>query len=242
VEVTAVTFGLAALAGLLTMLNPCVLPVLPMIAGAAAQRSPLGLLGLGLGLVVAFVGLSLAIISSGGLLGLDERQWRVFAALLMVLFGVALWSARAQSAFAALTARVSRSAHGASQRITSDHPAAQTALGVLLGIAWTPCIGPTIGAAMGMAATGESMGWAAAIMLVFSTFAVIPLIAAGLATRGLFLRNRARMAAWAVAGRKVMGAGLLVVGVLVLSGLDKALERILLELMPQWLLHLTTRF
>lgn len=236
------TFALAALAGLLTMLNPCVLPVLPMIAGAASQRSPVGLFGLGLGLVAAFTGVSLAILGGGRLLGLSEDHWRTAAAVLMVVFGTLLASTRAQAVFASATGRMSQSAHTLSMRITSDHPAAQTGLGLLLGIAWTPCIGPTLGAAMGMAATGESVGLAAAIMIVFSVFAVVPLIGLGLATRGLFLRNRERAARWAEAGRRVMGIGLVLVGVLVFTGLDKTLEAALLGLMPDWLLHLTTRF
>lgn len=236
------TFGFAAAAGLLTMLNPCVLPVLPMIAGAATQSGRAGLFGLGLGLVVAFVGVSLAVIAGGELLGLDERQWRAAAASLMLVFGALLASERAGGVFAAATGRFSRSAHGLAMHITSDHPAAQTGLGVLLGIAWTPCIGPTLGGAMGLAASGDSVGSAAAVMLVFSIFAVMPLLAAGLATRGLFLRNRERAAAWAAAGRKVMGFALLAVGLLVLTGLDKALETALIELMPDWLLGLTTRF
>jgi len=240
VEVTPLTYALAALAGLLTMLNPCVLPVLPMVAGAAAQRSRAGLIGLGGGLVTAFVGFSLAVIVGGGLLGLESDRWRQIAGTLMVAFGGLLASARAQAAFTRATAGLGESAHGLSQRITGDHPLAQAGLGLLLGIAWTPCVGPTLGAAMGLAASGESVGAAATIMLVFGVFSVIPLLAAGLATRALFLRKRASMASWAARGRLVMGIGLVLVGALVLTGLDKALERVLVDWMPTWLLQLTT--
>jgi len=242
VELTAVTFGLAALAGLLTTLNPCVLPVLPVIAGAASQSGRAGLFGLGFGLVIAFVGVSLAIIGGGALLGLDEGQWRIAAALLMLVFGAVLFSERAQRGFAAATGHLSQPAHGLSMRINGDHALTQTGLGILLGIAWTPCVGPTLGGAMSIAASGDSVGWAAVIMLVFSTFAVIPLIVAGLATRALFLRNGERAADWAATGRKVMGIGLFAVGLLVLTGLDRELEAALIGLMPDWLLRLTTRF
>jgi cytochrome c biogenesis protein CcdA len=103
-------------------------------------------------------------------------------------------------------------------------------------------VGPTLGAAIGLAASGGSASSAATVMAVFSLGAVLPLMAVGLLGRSLLVRHRARLAQAGDVGRKLMGGSLLVVGVLVLTGLDKALEAWLLGLAPTWLVGLTTRF
>ncbi|MEA5446839.1 cytochrome c biogenesis CcdA family protein [Gammaproteobacteria bacterium AB-CW1] len=239
-EIGLLTLVLAAAAGALTLLNPCVLPLLPMLAGAATSRNRLGLIGLGGGMVVAFTAVGVLLAGGGELAGLSEQQWRTTAGVLMVLFGIVLVSAHLQSGFAAITQRLSSASHERASRIRSDHPAAQSAVGLLLGIAWTPCIGPTIGAAIGLAATGESLGAVTVVMLVFSIFAVLPLIGIGLASQAMFMRNRDRMARIGEIGRKVMGASLLAIGLLVLTGYDKVLETWLLNISPDWLVRLTT--
>jgi len=239
-DIGLLTLFLAAVAGLLTMLNPCVLPLLPMLAGAATSRNRLGLIGLGGGLVVSFTAVGVLLAGGGEIAGLSERQWRTTAGVMMVVFGVILLSSFLQGAFSRMTGRLSTMGHGTLGRVQSDHPAAQTFVGLLLGIAWTPCIGPTIGAAIGLAATGESLGAVTVVMLVFSVFAVLPLIGVGLASRAAFMRNRERMARIGEIGRKVMGASLLAIGTLALTGWDKVVETWLLNMTPDWLINLTT--
>lgn len=127
-------------------------------------------------------------------------------------------------------------------RIQSDHPAAQLAVGVMMGVAWSPCVGPTLGAAIGLAAQGGGIAEATVVMLLFSFAAVIPLALAGLASRQLFLRNRDRMADIGRIGRWVMGVALVLIGTLVLTGLDKQMEAALLNMAPDWLINFTTQF
>jgi uncharacterized protein YdbL (DUF1318 family) len=79
-------------------------------------------------------------------------------------------------------------------------------------------------------------------MSVFSVGAVLPLVAAGLLSRQAFARLRDRALSAGSVGKTVMGASLLLVGALVLSGLDKALETWLLDVGPSWLTELSVRF
>ncbi|TVQ41443.1 MAG: cytochrome c biogenesis protein CcdA, partial [Wenzhouxiangella sp.] len=83
-EIQAVTLGLAFLAGLVTTLSPCVLPILPMIAAAATGRSRLGLVALAAGLALSFTVVGVVLASSGHLIGLDERGLRLGAGILLV--------------------------------------------------------------------------------------------------------------------------------------------------------------
>lgn len=136
-ELTHTMLGLAFLAGLVTTLSPCVLPLLPIVAASATGRSRWGLAALALGLIIAL---------------------------------------------------------------------------------------------------------ATVVMTIFSFAAVIPLALAGLASRQLFFRHRSRMADIGRIGRWVMGIALIVIGALVLTGLDKQMEAALLQIAPEWLLELTTQF
>jgi cytochrome c-type biogenesis protein len=241
-EIGLAALGLAFLAGLVTTLSPCVLPILPMIASAATGRHPLGLLALAAGLATAFTLVGVALASSGHLLGADDRTLRVAAGALMAILGLVLLSTRLQDGFTRLASGLGGAGHGLMSKIRSDHPLAQFGIGAIMGVAWSPCVGPTLGAAIALAAGGSGVGEATVIMATFSIAAVVPLTAAGLASRAAFARNRERMARIGQIGRVVMGWSLLGIGALVLSGLDKRLEAWLLTLAPEWLLDLTTRF
>jgi cytochrome c-type biogenesis protein len=140
------------------------------------------------------------------------------------------------------TSRLGAGGQGAMARVRSDHPLAQFGLGALMGIAWSPCVGPTLGAAIALAAQGSSLAETTLVMGVFAIAAVVPLVVAGLASRAAFSRHRERMTRIGAAGRRIMGWALLSIGILVLAGIDKQLEAWLLTLAPDWLLDLTTRF
>ncbi|MEH6420075.1 cytochrome c biogenesis CcdA family protein [Pseudomonas sp. CGJS7] len=241
-SVTVATLGLSGLAGLLTALSPCVLPVLPMVASSATGRSRWGLVTLAAGLALSFTIIGVVVTSSGSLLGLDERTLRKGAGALMLVFGTILLSQTLQHAMERVVSRFGDVGGRAALRIRSDHPAAQFAVGSLMGVAWTPCVGPTLGAAIALAANGKDLGEVSLVMLVFSLAAALPLVALGLASRSWFLRNHDRAARFAQIGRRAMGVGLLAIGLLVLTGMDKQLESLLLQLTPAWLVELTTRY
>lgn len=241
-DVTATTLALAALAGLLTTLSPCVLPVLPMVAASASGRSRWGLFALALGMAVSFTVIGVAISGSGQWLGLDEYRLRQVAGALMLAIGLVLLVPALQRGMERLTAGLGQAGGQALNRIRGDGPLAQLGVGALMGAAWSPCVGPTLGAAIALAAQGGGAGPAALVMAVFSVAAVVPLIAVGAASRGLLLRHQERLLQAGRWGRRLMGASLLAIGALVLSGADKLLEAWLLGLTPQWLVELTTRF
>jgi hypothetical protein len=79
-------------------------------------------------------------------------------------------------------------------------------------------------------------------MIAFGIGAALPLLAIGLMSREALLRWRGRMLSAGSGGKAAMGALLLGVGVLILTGLDKRIEAMLVDLSPDWLTQLTTRF
>ena len=115
-------------------------------------------------------------------------------------------------------------------------------MGVLLGAVWSPCVGPTLGAASLLAAQGRDLGQVGLTMFVFGLGAALPLLALGLLSREAMMRWRHRLAAAGHGLKAGFGAILVAIGALVITGLDKTVETALVEASPQWLTDLTTRF
>jgi cytochrome c-type biogenesis protein len=118
----------------------------------------------------------------------------------------------------------------------------QFALGLLLGAVWSPCVGPTLGAASVLAAKGENLGQVGLTMLAFGVGAGLPLILLGMLSREALMRWRTKLLQAGSRGKMLLGAVLIAAGALVLTGLDKRLEAAAVEAMPAWLTALTTRY
>jgi cytochrome c biogenesis protein CcdA len=112
----------------------------------------------------------------------------------------------------------------------------------LLGAVWSPCVGPTLGAASVLAAQGKDLGAVATTMIAFGIGAAAPLIVLGMASREALMHWRDRLLKAGKGGKYALGAILLAVGVLIVSGLDRTLETVLVDASPAWLTQLTTRF
>ena len=120
--------------------------------------------------------------------------------------------------------------------------AGQVSVGLLLGAVWSPCVGPTLGAASILAAQGRDLGVVGATMLSFGLGAGLPLAALGLLSREAVLRWRTHLAAGSARAKSVFAVLLVTIGVLIVTGLDKRVETLVVDHSPQWLTELTTRF
>jgi cytochrome c biogenesis protein CcdA len=239
---TAGALGLAFLAGVLTVLSPCVLPLLPIVLGAAASQHRLGPLALAVGLALSFTAIGLFVATIGFAAGLDTGFFRTVSAVLLIGVGLGLLVPRLQEQFALAAAPVSNWAGGYADNFTPGDLAGQFGLGLLLGAVWSPCVGPTLGAASVLAAKGENLPQVALTMLAFGIGAALPLLLLGTLSREALMRWRSRLMEGGKAGKTVLGLVLVAVGLLVATGLDKRLEAILVEASPDWLTQLTTRF
>lgn len=233
---------LAFLAGVLTMLSPCVLPLIPIVLSAAQSKHRLGPAALGIGLALSFTLVGLFVATIGFALGLDGDLFRKIGGAVMVIVGAVLMVPAAQRALAAAGGPLTGWAHGPMQRLEEKGPFGQAVLGLLLGLVWAPCVGPTLGAASVLAAQGEDLGMVTLTMLVFGVGAAIPLVLIGMASRQALLGLRGRLAGTGRVGKMVLGALLVIMGLLIFSGLDRMLETWLIDISPMWLTELTTRY
>lgn len=236
------TLGLALLAGVLTVLSPCVLPLLPLVLGSAQSEHRLGPIALAAGLALSFVAIGLFVATIGFAAGLDTGFFRAVSAMLLIAVGVLLLLPKLQAQFALAASPVSNWVDDHFGGFTATSLAGQFGLGLLLGAVWSPCVGPTLGAASILAAKGENLGQVALTMLVFGIGAALPLMLLGLLSRGARIRLRGRMMEVGKGGKMLLGVLLVAIGLIVATGLDKRLETVLVDVSPAWLTQLTTRF
>ena len=234
--------ALAFVAGVLSILSPCVLPILPIALGAAASEHRGGPVALAAGLAVSFVLIGLFAATIGYSIGLNADIFRYVAAILMIVVGAVLVVPHLQTRLALAGAPLANWSDRHFRGVRRGGLPGQTAVGLLLGAVWSPCIGPTLGAAPILAAQGRDLAEVAAIMLSFGLGAALPLAVFGLLSREAVLRWRTQLIAGGAWAKTAFAAVLVFIGVLVLTGLDKHLESIMVDKSPQWLTDLTTHF
>ena len=226
-------------AGLLTLINPCVVPVLPIVVAGALQADRLGPLAMAAGLSLSFVVLGLSVTAFGHLIGLDIDTLARVGAVMMVAFGTAMLLPRAGAVLAGATAGLSARADAGIDRVDRSGLRGQFAGGLLLGAVWSPCIGPTLGGAIALASTGQSLAWAGAIMTGFAAGVSTLILALAYATRGATSRWNAGLRRLSVSMRPVLGGVFVAVGLALFFNLHHAVEAWLIGALPAWLIDLS---
>ncbi|MCW6507263.1 cytochrome c biogenesis CcdA family protein [Lichenifustis flavocetrariae] len=235
-------FGFAFVAGLASMLSPCVLPLVPLVLAPALSTHRFGPLVLAGGLAMSFTIVGLFVATIGYALNIDGSVFRSAGAIVMVLVGLMLLVPSLQVRFATVSGPV---ANWADQRM--GHPVAsglagQFGIGLLLGLVWSPCVGPTLGAASLMAAQGHNLGEVACVMLFFGIGAAVPLLALGVLSRQTLQIARGGLLDAGKAAKIAIGLLLVLFGGGILFGLDKIIEAVLVDWSPAWLVSTATRF
>jgi cytochrome c biogenesis protein CcdA len=232
-------YGLGFIAGVLSTLSPCVLPLLPILAGSALSAHRFGPWCLASGLALSFTLVGMLLATLGSVIGLDAGLLRTLAASLLILLGWVMLSENMQRLFTALTAGFSRAGQPLLEKIAADTLTGQLLLGLVLGIVWSPCVGPTLGATITLASQGNSLAHAAIIMALFGIGAATPLILLGSLSQQAMLRYKAKLSMTGKNGKLLLGALLIAVGMLILTGLDKSFEASVLNHSPAWLIRLS---
>jgi cytochrome c-type biogenesis protein len=235
-----ISIALAVVAGFLSTLSPCVLPLLPAILIGARSEHRFGPLALAGGLAMSFAVLGLLVATIGYAAGLTVEHVRAAGGLVMVLIGVILLVPAAQMRLASAAGPVQTWAQSRFGNFSTSGLAGQFGLGALLGAVWAPCVGPTLGAASLLAAQGESLGMVAIVMMAFGLGAALPILVLAGLSQSLARQSTAMARALSGPAKAALGAVLVLVGLLVLTGIDKQIEAALVGLSPEWLARITT--
>ena len=236
----SVSFAVAFLAGLLSFLSPCVLPLVPSYLGfvtgmsleemteAPSRRAvlvPALLFVAGFSLVFLVMGASATLL---GQLLLRYQAWvSRIGGILIIIFGLHLLGILRIMPF--LRERRFQ---------LSNKPAGILGAGlagVVFGAGWTPCIGPVLGTLLTYASARAQLGTGMVLLASYSVGLALPFILAAMAT-GTFLNASRRMRRAIPVLEKVSGAILLLAGVLLVSGSFTALSAYFARFTPDFLL------
>jgi cytochrome c-type biogenesis protein len=228
------TLPLAFVAGILSFLSPCVLPLVPSylayVGGSAdAERRVLlrNSLMFILGFALIFVGLGASASALGSLLRAYRPALIAVGGVLIIGFGLMMLGLiRLPWLYRDTRARVGGD---------TSTPWGATLLGMAFAAGWTPCIGPVLGAILTLAGANGTLGAGVLLLAVYALGLGIPFLIAALALEP-FVRASARFRRYLPWIERGSGALLLIAGVLMVTGTYTALNSFLIRVTPDWLL------
>jgi len=204
---------LALLAGVVTVVAPCTLPMLPILLGASVGHTGKARPAMiALGFVISFSAAALLLSAAIDLFDLDPNILRTGATVLLLGFGVLMiWP----TPFEWLSMRIG----GLAGRSAGNTAARQGnlggfVLGTTLGLVWTPCAGPVLGSILTVVATSKDTAWASALLVVYAIGAAIPMLA--IAYGGQAATTRVRSIA-RISPRLQQGFGVVVIAFAIAS-------------------------
>jgi cytochrome c biogenesis protein CcdA/thiol-disulfide isomerase/thioredoxin len=226
----ALILAFAFAAGIVTILSPCILPVLPIVLSGSAgegRRRPIGIIT---GFIASFTFFTLSLSSIVGALGIPPDALRILAACTVLVFGLVM-------AVPALKTVFSRFAAGFAARGTpkagSRTFAGGFVLGLSLGLVWTPCVGPIMASVISLSLTGAVDSQSLFITLAYSAGTAIPLFFIMLGGRKLLnrfstlARNTDRI-------QRVFGVLMVGTALALFTGADRGFQTWLLDIFPQY--------
>ena len=229
----------AYLAGLLTLINPCVLPVLPIVLVSALNASRMGPVALAAGMSVSFVAFGVLVTAFGSSIGLTQDRLAEIGAFLMIAFGLVLIVPMFARRFETATAGFASSADAQLNDMDDHGLRGQFLGGLLLGAVWSPCIGPTLGGAIALASQGENLLWAALIMTFFATGVSTLILGLGLGAREAIRTRANALRGLAERSKPILGFVFIAVGLMLALKFHHVIEAWALDVMPIWLQDLS---
>ncbi len=229
-----VLLGFAFLSGVITILSPCILPVLPIVLSGGVgggKARPFGVLA---GFVVSFTAFTLTLSAIVQALGIPVDALRIVAVVLIVLFGVVMLVPWLSVRFELLTSRIARKSGGG---VGAPGTPKRTGfwsgvvVGLSLGLIWTPCVGPIMASVISLALTQHVDGGSVSITLAYTLGTSIPMLGVMLGGRALLnrvpalTRNSGNI-------QKGFGVLMIVMGVAIGMGWDRQFQSFILRTLP----------
>lgn len=225
----------AFIAGVITVLSPCILPILPIVLSGSVgggKRRPFGIVA---GFITSFTFFTLALSTIVKATGLPSDLLRNVAITTIILLGFSMVLPHTQLFLERLFTRLSNYAPRAN---TSDGFVGGFVLGMTLGLVWAPCVGPILAAVITLAVTSSVNLAAVFITFAYSLGTAIPMFAIIISGRGLLQKNR-----WllqnAAAIQRGFGVIMIAVGLSMVLQLDRRFQTLILEKFPQYGVGLT---
>jgi cytochrome c biogenesis protein CcdA len=224
------TLALAFVAGVITVLSPCVLPLLPLILATATQEGKARPIGVILGFIAAFSVATLALSYLVRSLGIPPDINRTLSAIVLFVLGLVLvvpgLNLQFERAMGSLAGRVPATAGG-------NGFGGGLAVGLGLGLAWSPCVGPIMASVITLALNQAVGPGAIGVTLAFSLGTALPMAAVLVGGRRLVQRlDWVQRNAETI--QRVFGVVMLLTAAAIWLGWDRQVQVLLLEWFPGW--------
>ena len=167
-----ILLGFAFLAGIVTILSPCILPILPIVLSGSVggdKKRPYGII---LGFILSFTFFTLFLATIIRLTGIPTNALRIIAGIVLLLFGLSLLLSNLQAIMEKLFTKLSVFAPKANP---NSGFWGGFVIGLTIGIVWTPCVGPILGSVIALAATSQVTATTFLITLTYSLGTAIPM-------------------------------------------------------------------
>lgn len=224
------------IAGIVTVLSPCILPILPVIlsSGIGGGRSkPTGVI---LGFIISFSFFTLFLSFIVNQTGISAANLRLISVFIILFFGISLIVPKIQNVFEILFSKLS---YFAPRSDNKKGLVGGVLIGMSLGLLWTPCVGPILAAVISLAITNKVTATAAIITLAYSIGTAIPMFVIMVTGRNLFNKLP-----WLLANtgkiQKLFGVLMIMTGIAVLTNFDRKFQSFILDTFPQYGVSLTS--
>lgn len=221
----------AFLAGVVTVLSPCILPLLPIILSSSTdttgKRRPLGIV---VGFVGSFTFFTLFLATIVKLTGVPADYLRLISIGVLILFGVSLLLPQVQILIEQLFGRLTRFAP---QNQDKKGFSGGIVIGLSLGLLWTPCVGPILASVISLALSGNVNVQALFITLSYSIGTAIPMflimIAGSTALQKVpwLLRNTDKI-------QKAFGVLMVLTAIGIFFNIDRKFQTFILDTFPDY--------
>lgn len=220
------------LAGIATVLSPCILPVLPAILSASASGGKGRPLGVIIGLIMSFVFFTLALTTLVQSFGLSANFLRYLAIGIIGFFGLVLFIPRLSEKFAMLTESIGNFGSGLQGKVRGRTGfVSGLVIGAALGLVWTPCAGPILAAITTLVATQKVTLEIFLLTLFYSLGAAFPLFF--IAYGGQKALNIPTLAKYSERIRQFFGALMILTAFALAFNLDVVFQQSILDYIPR---------
>jgi cytochrome c biogenesis protein CcdA/thiol-disulfide isomerase/thioredoxin len=227
----------AFLAGIVTILSPCILPILPIVlSGAIGSNSKSRPLGIVTGFVLSFTFFTLFLSSIVRAFGISADSLRTLSIVIIAVFGISLLIPQVQALLERLFARLSNLVP---TQNTNPTFSGGVILGLSLGLLWTPCVGPILASVITLAATSTVTAQTVLITLSYSLGTAIPMFFV------IFLGGKAfQNNPWLLKNtqniQKVFGVLMIILSIALYFNFDRKFQTFILETFPKYGTGLTS--
>lgn len=226
----------AFLAGIVTVLSPCILPVLPAILSSGTMKGRLRPLGIIIGLIISFTFFTLALTAIVHATGLSANFLRYLAIGVLIAFGLIMIFPALSDWFSRVTSSVAGAGLEIQQKSSGSGFKGGLLFGFALGLLWTPCAGPILAAITTLVATQSINLNIILLTLAYSIGAAIPmfLIAYG---GSKIIQSSRFLSSHAEGIRRFFGVLMVFTGVAILLHWDMVLQQQITRAIPPILIE-----